>query len=1078
MLAGAAARLAFAAPAASVTFRKPPLYETARSLIDPSPDQFECEKFAASVERASEALRARFTGEGEIVRARFHALAANDIRFELHTKKPAGIGYVSGRARVRITGDSLQDFTIIERHTAEAAKPLFADVTGSLFGADPTFANQLSRGVPYWRARLDVASGIDIYGNNGIAVGDADGDGWDEIYVCQPGGLPNRLFRRGPDGSFEDISAAAGLDILDDTPSALFLDLRNSGRQDLVVLTSGGPLLFLNRTESGRILFEHRPGAFRFTAAPQGAFTGMAAADYDRDGKLDLYLCTYIYFQSEDQYKYPSPYHDARNGPPNFLFHNRLDGDGTGHFEDVSAPSGLGENNNRYSFAPAWCDINGDGWPDLYVANDFGRNNLYRNDGGKFRDVAVEAGVEDLGPGMSAAWFDSTGNGQPDLYVANMWSAAGQRIAADPKFSPVTKHGLASAYQRHTKGNSLFLNRGEGKFYEAPGAAGAAMGRWAWSADAADFDCDGAPEIVVTCGMLTGNKGPDLMSYFWRQVVDHSPAAFAASDRYEQGWNNINQWIREGYPWNGNEPNVFYVGRGDSYVDHSGVSGLDFIGDSRAFALTDLDGDGRPDLVVKNRLGPQIRAFQNQCAGDRRSIAIELQGVKSNRDAIGARVEVHFAKRRSVQWLSAGSGYLSQHSKRLHFGLGSADRADRVIVVWPSGIRQRFSNLQAGHVYRFIEGEPEFARRTFLPVSPNVASPVKGDNDPKTSEAWLLEPVAWPLPIAASIPRLITVAEPSAEIALLRRYLFDYRADLETPCSFLVDEANRVHKFYQGVPDGAVVERDLKKLRDPARLPFAGRYYSRHGRTLYRLAAAFLAAGYFDPALIYLAEHLRQSPDDPKALLAVGQIYLEKSDLRQSRDYLERSARIDPASAELHNNLGGIAMAEERYADAAAHFEQALKLRPGAAYALGNAGQAYARLGQNDRAESSFRAALAADPADADSANRLGLLLARAGKRDEARAFFQHAITHRRDHAGAINNLGVLYMQAGQRNDALAALLYGVEAAPDDETIVLNLARLYVSGGEREKAALALERFLDRNPKSQSVQRALKELAQ
>ena len=144
-----------------------------------------------------------------------------------------------------------------------------------------------------------------------------------------------------------------------------------------IVLTTAGPLLFLN---DGRA-FHHSPDAFRFRTTPQGTFTGMPAGDYDRDGRVDLYLCTYVYFQSEDQYRYPEPYHDAQNGPPNYLFHNRLNADGGGFFEDVTSAAGLDENNNRYSFAPAWCDYDGDGWPDLFLANDFGRKNLYKNEG-------------------------------------------------------------------------------------------------------------------------------------------------------------------------------------------------------------------------------------------------------------------------------------------------------------------------------------------------------------------------------------------------------------------------------------------------------------------------------------------------------------------------------------------------------------------------------------------------------------------------------------------------------------------------------------------------------------------------
>ncbi len=139
----------------------------------------------------------------------------------------------------------------------------------------------------------------------------------------------------GADGAAEDIASKSGLDILDETTCALFLDLRNSGRQDLIVLRSSGPLLFLNRGDG---TFYEKPDAFRFKSRPQGSFTGMAAADYDRDGRVDVYLCTYVYFRSEDQYQYPAPYHDARNGPPNFLFRNLLTADG-GAFEDVTGES-------------------------------------------------------------------------------------------------------------------------------------------------------------------------------------------------------------------------------------------------------------------------------------------------------------------------------------------------------------------------------------------------------------------------------------------------------------------------------------------------------------------------------------------------------------------------------------------------------------------------------------------------------------------------------------------------------------------------------------------------------------------
>ncbi len=173
-------------------------------------------------------------------------------------------------------------------------------------------------------------------------------------------------------------------------------------------------------------------------------------------------------------------------------------------FLDVTESVGLNQNNTRFSFAPAWCDYDGDGWPDLFVANDFGRKNLYKNEGGKFRDVAAEAGVEDIGDGMSAAWFDYDGDGRPDLYVSNMWSDAGQRIVSQKNLQP------GDVWRRHAKGNSLYRNRGDGTFEETGAMEGVEMGRWAWSSDGIDFDNDGTPEIFITAGMLTNASETDL----------------------------------------------------------------------------------------------------------------------------------------------------------------------------------------------------------------------------------------------------------------------------------------------------------------------------------------------------------------------------------------------------------------------------------------------------------------------------------------------------------------------------------------------------------------------------------------
>ena len=334
----------------------------------------------------------------------------------------------------------------------------FVDIAEVALGGNASFTDQLSHGADYWRTVLDAASGIDIYGHNGLAVGDIDNDGYDDLYICQAGGLPNRLYRNRGDGTFEDITDASGLGILENTACALIVDVDNDGRQEVIVVCASGPQLYRNL---GGGKFRKQPNAFQFAKTPQGTFTGAAAADYDRDGWLDIYFCLYVYYQGAEQYKYPLPYYDAENGPPNFLFKNNRDGT----FRDVTEHAGLNVGNNRYSFCCGWSDYDKNSWPDLYVVNDFGRKNLYRNNGnGTFTDVSKEAGVEDTGAGMSVCWLDYDNDGSEDLYVANMWTAAGMRVTAQMQLSKNWRVRVRGRYQKHAMGNSLYHNRMIGSF--------------------------------------------------------------------------------------------------------------------------------------------------------------------------------------------------------------------------------------------------------------------------------------------------------------------------------------------------------------------------------------------------------------------------------------------------------------------------------------------------------------------------------------------------------------------------------------------------------------------------------------
>ena len=399
----------------------------------------------------------------------------------------------------------LSRLRVLDTSRARSVRDAFTEVTHQALGKNDSYRKQLLQGVEYWQGILDYVAGMDIYGHNGVAIADIDGDGDEDFHVSQPAGLPNLLFRNEGDGTFLDVTEKAGVDVLDNTASSFFADTDNDGDPDLILIGTSS-LLFEN-DGSGRFSPASDSG-FEAIDGTDGSKVSAAVADYDLDGHLDIYVCSYAFWQGQEELgNYPFPYHDANNGAPNVLLRNQ----GDGSFRDVTRQSGMNRNNLRYSFAAAWGDYNGDRYPDLYVANDFGRNNLYRNNGdGTFTDVAREAGVEDIGAGMSAAWEDFDNDGRLDLYVGNMWSSAGQRITSLRQFQTQRPDEEVQSYRRHAKGNSLFSNRGDGTFEEVGAEADVELGRWAWSSDFFDFDNDGHEDLYVVNGFITNEDTKDL----------------------------------------------------------------------------------------------------------------------------------------------------------------------------------------------------------------------------------------------------------------------------------------------------------------------------------------------------------------------------------------------------------------------------------------------------------------------------------------------------------------------------------------------------------------------------------------
>jgi Tfp pilus assembly protein PilF/peroxiredoxin len=1041
-------------------------------------------------------------------------LASTEVRYDIvgtgaQAWRVQHVGGWRMKWRRNPSGWQVAEWTAVSHLESRARAPVFTEVTAAALGTNESFRRQLGAGLDAWVATLDAVLTRDSNGHHGVSVGDADGDGHEDLYVAQPAGLPNRLYRSRGDGTFEDVTEAAGLAVVDDTAQSLFADVENDGDQDLVLATGTRPLLFVN---DGKGRFAHVPDAFRFARPLQGSLTSIAMADYDRDGFLDLYLCVYSYFYGagEDKAGTPMPYHDARNGPPGVLFRN----DGRGRFVEATGEAGLDDGNDRYHFAAAWADYDADGWPDLLVANDFGTKNLYRNRGrrdGKvtFEDVAAAAGVLDHGAGMSAAFLDYDNDGLLDIYTGNMWSDSGQRVTAHPAFLPDASAEVRALYRRHVRGNSLFRNLGGGRFADVTLAARAEMGRWAWSSDAFDLDSDGWEDLYVANGMLTRDSDPeDLEGFFWRQVVSRSPLRRLPGTPYDDAWRAINQLLIH-RSIASRQRNVLLRNDGQGgFDDVSGAVGLDLDQDGRSFAVLDLDRDGDPDLaLMAARQAPQLRVFRNDFGERGASIAVRLTGRTGNRDAIGARVTVETDRLRRIKTVQAGSGFLSQHSKELLFGLGPSQRVVKVTVDWPGGATQAFGDVPLGRRFRLEEGG-ELRSEAFAAASEPAAGPSATSGVSATPSAtWLYEPFpapAFALPDLRGEPRSLdalrgrpavllfwTSAVPGARAALQAldrgKSALD-KAGVGT-LAIALDAPSDLSKV-RGAASGVTVP--VVAASEEVALSYA--ILNRHvfmNRQDLRLPTAFLLdpgvrvvkayRGPLDVAeIVRDVSRIEAAPADrlARALPFPGTLYAApglRNYLPYGRELLdqgleaaavvafERAAQASPSPSTLYR-LGTLLVKSGEPARARAAFERALALQPDLSEASNDLGALLAQEGDLDAAIARFREALASTPDYPDALNNLGYALLLGGREDQARDLYEKALSLQPDFPEALNNLGMVLGRAGELDRAERHFRKALAGRADYGEAANNLALVLVARGQAESAIDLLEGFLKTHP--------------
>jgi hypothetical protein len=488
---------------------------------------------------------------------------------------------------------------------------------------------------------------------SGAAWGDYDNDGRPDLFLVNFSAAPsatNRLYRNEGGGRFRDVSAASGLEEAMKGLGTAWGDFDDDGFLDLVVTGFGVLKLYRNQ----------RDGTFEDVSASsvpgglssfQGFWTGASWADYDGDSDLDLYVCGYVQYQFRPgdaargtrQYQSVVPYTlNPSSYPPerNLLFRN----EGGGKFTEVGERLGV-DNPEGRSLAAAWCDFDEDGFVDLYVANDVSDNVLYENRGdGTFEDVSHAAWVADYRGAMGLAVADWDRDGDQDLFVTH-WIAQENALYSN----------LRVAFGKEGSESLRFMD-----VADMVGLGQIALDYVGWGTFFFDYDNDGRPDLFVANGStFQKDENP-------RELVPMKSNLF----------------------WN--------AGAERGFFDVAPASGPSF-GESRVSrgaAFTDYDSDGDLDFVLVNHGAPPL-LLRNDGGNEKSWLAVQARTDSKNRFGVGAKVTVRVGERSQTVHIGSQASYLSQSPYEAHFGLGEAERADELVVVFPGGATVRRENVKA-----------------------------------------------------------------------------------------------------------------------------------------------------------------------------------------------------------------------------------------------------------------------------------------------------------------------------------------------------------------------------------------------
>lgn len=594
--------------------------------------------------------------------------------------------------------------------------------------------------------------------------------------------------------------------------------------------------------------------------------------------------------------------------------------------------------------------------------------------------------------------------------------------------------------------------------------------------------------------------------------MSRSPADERSAADYESAWRSITALIEAGESWSGNERNLCYLNNRDgTFSDISAATGLDFPDDGRAFAAGDLDGDGDLDLVLKSRNAPGIRIVRNDWSAGN-SIRVRLRGGPERRSAAGAIATIQAAGRRMEKTPRIGSGFLSQHSQELHFGLGSADAVEELRVRWPSGTERVWRNLAANRLYAVAEDSDRILSTGFESTPRDSGS--HDANRPLPPEpasgTWLVEPVAapdWDLKDLEGFPRSLSDFR-GTPLALnvwatwcppCRVELRDFQRNLEdleraglNVVAVSVDEpgsAAEVAAFARSERLGfpvlfahrefvtaySVLKRNLFNLRSDLQIPTT--FLLNSDGSIERVYQGGIEAERLlrdmeflnEPAGDRLARALPFEgrffgPAPIRNYTALGTALLESGLPGAALAYFETAAARNPSDAILHFNLGTALAARDSLDAAQAAFERAVRLNPAYSEARNSLGVVLDRRGSHEAAVDQFRVAVETSPSYEKAIGNLSTAYARSGQLDLAIETLEAALARDPNSLGLLNRLGRLHARNGALAAARIRFDQALKVAPTDPDTLNNLALLAAQRGRFGEATARLRDLVGKRP--------------